>query len=413
MTNPRSFVTAIVLCFFALSICGQTSSLLPSVFMECKMNCHTRYVKENITFVNYVRDQQVADIFILATSQRAAAGTREVQLIFQGSNRYEGMADTIVFYLQANVSDAVDRELLVYNLKKGLLPFLLESNLVDDIDYNVVIDEEELVRTEVPDPWNFWSFNVGADGGIDGEERQSEIDLSSRFSASQITEKSKFTLFTRYSYSLEKFKLTDGEEVESKITRFFIFTEYVKSISNHWSIGFRANAGSSSFGNTDVEGYFSPAIEYNIYPYSSAQTRRFSFLYSVGPKFNDYTSTTIFDKDQETLIRQELRMDFDQTQKWGEMSISGRFRQFLHDLNLFSAQINPNIELNIVKGLRLDFGGYIEYVGDRINIAKSDISDQDILLQIKQLDTSYSFFTYIGFNYRFGSQQNNIVNPRF
>ncbi len=381
--------------------------------MECKMNCHTRYVKEKITFVNYVRDQQVADIYILATSQRAAAGTREVQLIFQGANQFEGMMDTIIFYLQANVSDAIDRDLLVTNLKKGLLPFLLELGMVDVIDYEVNIDPVTIVEQEDSDPWNFWSFNIGADGGIDGEERQSELDLRGFFSASQVTEKSKFTLFSRYSYSLEKFKLTDGEEVESKVTRFFVFNEYVKSVSDHWSLGFRASVGSSSFGNTDIEGSFTPAIEYNVFPYSSAQTRRFSFLYSIGPKYNDYTFTTVFDKNQETLIRQELRLDFDQTQRWGEMSVSGRFRQFLHDLSLLSVQINPNIELNLVKGLRLDFGGYVEYVGDRINIAKSDITDQDILLQIKQLDTSYSFYTYVGFNYRFGTQQNNVVNPRF
>ena len=90
-----------------------------------------------------------------------------------------------------------------------------------------------------------------------------------------------------------------------------------------------------------------------------------------------------------------------------------RFSQFLHDLELFSIQFNPNIEFNIVKGLRLEFGGFIEYVGDRINISKSEASVEDILLQIIQLDTNFSIFTYVGFNYRFGTQRNSIVNPRF
>ena len=85
----------------------------------------------------------------------------------------------------------------------------------------------------------------------------------------------------------------------------------------------------------------------------------------------------------------------------------------MHDLHLWSAFINPDIELIVFKGLRLDFGGYVFFVGDRINIAKSDISDEDILLQIKQLDTDFMYFVYTGINYRFGSKFNNFVNQRF
>lgn len=413
MKNRISSLCAIMACFSSLALISQTTAKKPSVYLDCKTNCHTRYVKENIDFVNYVRDQQVADIYVLVTTQSAAAGSREVQVIFQGTNDFEGIEDTIVFYWLANVSDAADRELLVRNLKKGLLPYLLKSGIADEINYEVNLSEITDSEEELKDPWNFWSFNIGSNASLEAEESYSELDLSGRFSAQQVTEKQKVTLFSRYNYELASFTLTDGEEVESKRTRFFVFTEYVKSINDHWSYGIRANIGSSSFGNTDVDGTITPALEYNVYPYTNAQTRRFSFLYAIGPKYNNYTSPTVFDKEKETLIRHELRMDFDQTQKWGDISISGRVRQYLHDLDLFSLQINPNIELNLVKGLRLDFGGYIEYVGDRINIAKSDITDQDILLQIKQLDTSYSFFTYVGFNYRFGSQLNNIVNPRF
>ena len=80
---------------------------------------------------------------------------------------------------------------------------------------------------------------------------------------------------------------------------------------------------------------------------------------------------------------------------------------------MFNAYINPNIEWQIFKGLSIDIGGYASFVGDRINIAKSDISDEDILLKIKQLDTDFTYFVYFGLNYRFGSKYNNYVNPRF
>ncbi len=116
---------------------------------------------------------------------------------------------------------------------------------------------------------------------------------------------------------------------------------------------------------------------------------------------------------EETVFRHELDVEFEQTQKWGSLSIELELNQYLHDMKLYSIFINPDLEWSVFKGFSIDIGGYIAFVSDRINIAKADIEDEDILLQTKQLDTDYSFFTYIGVNYRFGSKYNNYVNTRF
>lgn len=408
----RQYLIIICLLLMSCSIFSQSTDR-PSIFLDCQMNCHQRYVKQELQFVNHVRDRQVADIYILGTSQRASAGAREVQLVFNGQGQFDGISDTLIFYFAANVSDATDRILLVEKLKEGLLPYLIRSDMKSKITYDVDVESVDVVEEEIHDPWNFWSFNVGCNFNYDAEESNNEVDVGGRFSAQRVTAEEKLLFFTRYSYERAIFKIPDSDDVESITESYFFFTEYVKSITDHWSIGLRADLGSSTFGNTDIDGAISPAIEYNIFPYDDAQTKRFSFLYIVGPEYRDYTEETIFDKLTETLFRHELRVEFNQTQKWGDVSVNGRFRQYLHDPKLYSAQLNPNIELNLIKGLRLDIGGYIEYVGDRINIAKSDNSVEEILLQIKQLDTSYSLYSYIGINYRFGTQQNNVVNPRF
>jgi len=75
----------------SISQSRQNMPIPPSVFLDCQINCHTIYVKQEIDFVNYVNDRQVADLYILATSQRAAAGTREIQLSFDGNGPFEGM----------------------------------------------------------------------------------------------------------------------------------------------------------------------------------------------------------------------------------------------------------------------------------------------------------------------------------
>ena len=145
----------------------------------------------------------------------------------------------------------------------------------------------------------------------------------------------------------------------------------------------------------------------------SNSTRRFTVRYSNGVAHNNYTEITIFDRLEETRWQHGVDVEFSQNQEWGTLSFDIEFDQFLYNPSLYSLSLNPNIELNVVKGLSLEFGGFISFVSDRINIAKGEISDQDIILQNRQLDTNFTYFSFFGFNYRFGSQNNNIVNPRF
>lgn len=399
-----------ILSTFAFS---QSNTGRPSIFIDCQMNCDFTYIKQEVTFINYMQNREEADVYILATRQSTGAGGREIQLTFIGNQAYQALRDTILYNTDPNATDAIERELFVENLKKGLLPYLLKSSLADQITYSVSTEGLDTQEESIDDPWNYWVFNIGGNVFINGEQSFSGSDLTGRFNASRVTDKSKFRYGFRYNYEQSKFTLTDGEEFISIIRRFNNDLLWVKSVSANWSLGFRAEAGSSSFGNTDFYATIKPAIEYNIFPYDDSSTRRFSFLYSLGPEYKNYTDTTVFNKVVETVVRHGLDIEFEQTQKWGSLEFDMGVNQYLHDLSLWSMYINPNLEWVVFKGLSLDFGGFASFVGDRINIARSDITDEDILLQIKQLDTDFTYFTYIGINYRFGSSYNNFVNPRF
>lgn len=403
----------LLMLFISSSILCQ-DALKPTVFLDCQTNCHTIYTKDQVNFINYVRDRQASDIYVLITSQRASAGAREVQMIFTTDDEGKEIQDTVKYIRAENMSDFDEQELFVKHLKKGLLPYIIDSPLAENISYNVDVEEAESeANKNTEDPWNYWSFNVSLNFNINGEASFEEQGYYGRVSASRITEKEKIFLFSSYDYNQATFTLSDGQDVSSENRRNRNFVQYVKSINDHWSVGMRSFVGSSSFGNTDLESFIKPAIEYNIFPYSDNSTRRFTILYSNGVEYRNYTELTIFDKLKETRWRHGIDIEYAQTQKWGDISIDLEFDQFLHDLSLYSVSINPNVELNIVKGLSLEFGGFFSYVKDRINIAKGDVSDEDIILQNIQLDTNYSYFSYFGFSYRFGSQNNNIVNPRF
>lgn len=386
----------------------------PSVFLDCQMNCFSDYLRQEVLYIDYARNRQDADVYVLATQQSASAGSREVQLIFNYNSLSAYNADTIKYIRPPNISDAERRTLFETNLKRGLLPALFNSAVAERITFDITPDEsDKRLEEAAEDPWNLWSFNVSVNLNINGESTFKEEGFFSRISASRVTEKDKIVFASWYNLNNSKFTLSDGEEVTSENERFRMFFQYVKSIDDHWSYGIRTFGGSSTFGNTDFEAAFRPALEFNVFPYSENSTKRFTFLYSAGVDFRDYTEVTIFDKTKETLLRHGLDIEFSQTQPWGDIEFDIEFDQFFHDLSLYSISFNPNIELNIVKGLSLEFGGDISFVGDRINITKTSISDQDIILQNRQLDTNYSYFSYFGFNYQFGSKNNNVVNPRF
>ncbi|WP_156825627.1 hypothetical protein [Lewinella cohaerens] len=406
-----------LICSLSLStiVFAQSQKDRLDIFIDCQMYCDWVYIKQEIQFVNYMQNRQEADVYILATRQSTGAGGREVQLAFIGNNEFSGIQDTIKYFTDPNATDAIEREQLVNTLKKGLLQFLVQTSMIDQITYAIEpeeIEEGMEATEENDDPWNNWVFNIGGNGWMNGESTYSNVDLTGRFSASKVTNEHKFNFSTRYNYETSTFKLTDGDETYV-IKSYNARLEYVKSLGPNWSVGFKTRTGSSTFGNMDISTTFKPAIEYNVFPYEEASTRRFSFNYSIGPEYYNYTDTTIYDLLSETRMRHGLDIEFNQTQKWGNVSLDIGIQQYLHDFELFNAYINPNIEWQIFKGLSIDFGGYASFVRDRINIAKSDISDEDILLQIKQLDTDFTYFTYFGLNYRFGSKYNNFVNPRF
>lgn len=409
----RYFVLSILMCFF-FNVNVDAQSMKPNVYLDCQMRCYFNYIKEQITFINYMQDRQEADIYILATRQRTGAGGNQIQLIFEGNNQFEGLIDTLTYMTDPNATDSIKRDQMVQELKKGLLKYIVQTDLIDAINFTVTstsLEEED--NLEVSDPWNYWVFNLGGNGWFNGEESFSRIDLSGRVSANRITDDHKIQFSTRYNYGENTFTLTDGEKFTSISKTYSLYLEYVKSLGDHWSVGGVSRSGSSTFGNTDVSSTIKAAIEYNFYPYSEAQTRRFSFFYTIGPEYYNYTETTIYDKMKEWVGRHGLTIVYEQTQKWGDIYISFGLEQYFQDLELYNAYLNPGIEWQIFKGLSLNIGGFISFVNDRINIAKSDISDEDILLQIKQLDTDFTYYSRFGINYRFGSKYNNFVNPRF
>ncbi|TAE45830.1 MAG: hypothetical protein EAZ89_21100, partial [Bacteroidetes bacterium] len=130
-------------------------------------------------------------------------------------------------------------------------------------------------------------------------------------------------------------------------------------------------------------------------------------------RFNQYVEESIYGYQQEIRFRQHLEIGYEQVEKWGNISIEIDASHYLHNVQLNNVGINPNIEWNVFKGLNLNLSAYAELSRDQIFLPKGDATPEEVLLQIRQLKTGYSYFVYGGISYTFGSIYNNVVNPRF
>ena len=66
------------------------------VYLQCSA-CDFNYVRTELTWVDYVRDRQDADVHVLVTTQGTGAGGRQYNMEFIGRGRYESKIDTLVY----------------------------------------------------------------------------------------------------------------------------------------------------------------------------------------------------------------------------------------------------------------------------------------------------------------------------
>jgi hypothetical protein len=72
-----------------------------------------------------------------------------------------------------------------------------------------------------------------------------------------------------------------------------------------------------------------------------------------------------------------------------------------------------SLSIRLFKGLSFDIFGSFERIRDQLSLVKGEISEADLLLRRRQLETGYSYRGQIGLSYTFGSMYSNVVNPRF
>jgi len=380
----------------------------PKVFIDCAM-CDMDYLRKEIAFINYVSERKEAQVYILITTQKTESGGEKYAISFTGQNEFEGNNHALNYLAEKTSTADEVKKGLANIIKMGLMRYVAKTPVSSRVSINFA---EKVKPTSVVDKWNFWVFSLSADSFLSGEQSYDDWMLWGSFSANKVTPDLKIRLSISGMLEKTEFRLED-QVIESSYESQSFSGLVVKSINDHWSAGGYFSAYSSSYNNIKLGLNPAPAIEYDLFPYSQSTKKQLRFLYRVGFNPVRYREETIYDKTSENLWKESLEVALELKEKWGTISTSLVGSHYLRDFKKNHLELWGEVSLRIFKGLNFNIYGGGARIHDQLSLPKGEASLQDILLQRRQLETSYSYYFSVGLSYTFGSIFSKVVNPRF
>jgi len=312
---PKPAVFALMGCLFA-ALPGAAQAppddlealkkTAPRIFIDFG-SCDLEYIKDEIPFVNYVRDRKEADVHVLITTQTTASEGKEYTLTFMGRDGFSGIDDSIRYYSKKDDTEDDVRKGLVRTLKQGLAAYVVRTPIASRLQVRY---SPENGPAAGPDRWNHWLFNISVDGYLEGEESASKGSIGLNATASRVTEEWKLRLGFSSSFRRDSF-VYQGTKIESSQESYGASGLLVKSLSPHWSAGLALDADSSSYGNIAFRLVPAPAIEYNLFSYAESSRRQLRFLYRLRFENVRYREPTIYDKTRDRLWVESLSVTLD------------------------------------------------------------------------------------------------------
>lgn len=139
--------------------------------------------------MSWVRDRADAQVHVLVTSSTTGAGGREYEMAFMGRTPQGEYSDRATHTSLPTDTDRETLDAFTETLALGLARYANAAGYRGIVRLEAVAPEgaeprEGLVSSEeVEDPWDLWSFRIGANGDIDGESTRPTARLNSNLSA--------------------------------------------------------------------------------------------------------------------------------------------------------------------------------------------------------------------------------------
>ncbi len=397
-----------------------------NIYVDCPI-CDMNYVKQEMPYVNYMRNVQEAQVFLMITRQFTGSGGQGYTLFYSGFGKFAGMKDTLNYTSSPDDTQDIIRTKLTNTMAAGLMRYVAKTPAVNNVQVKSQGQTEKSVQ-QVEDKWNNWVFSLETRPRVNIEKSLKQFNWSNSVKMDRITEDWKIQLSYNHNYNKNKYIFTywDAFAISGEDTGAYVDktteaikkswsnkTLIVKSISAHWSVGMRTDVSASTYENLNLKINVSPSLEYNIFPYSKSNQKQLRILYGIGYEYHNYIDSTIYNVKKENLGKQTLDIAFQVQQKWGSANISLGASNYFHDFSKNRAELDGFVSLRLFKGLSINLNGGIALIHDQIELSKEGLENTDVYLSLKQMETNIRFNASIGFTYTFGSIYNNIVNPRF
>ena len=385
------------------------------LFIDCRgPGCDQEFFRRELTWVDHVRDQKDADVHLLVTSQVTGGGGTEYLLRYIGHGQWEGQEDSFRRSVEAGDTGDQRRRTLIQMFSLGLARFAAATPIGARLTITPPPATAQTQSTVADDPWNFWVFRTNINLNLNGEASSSFSNINGNQSANRTTDAWKINVNSGFSYNESRYDLAE-EEGEFLSTRkgWNVNGLVVKSLTDRWSLGGRANASRSTFLNQKLAARVAPGVEFNFFPYAESSERTLTIQWTTGFNRFVYDAVTIYDKTEDTKLDQTLLSELNLRQPYGSVGLSLEFASYLDDPSFYRFSLEVDTDIRISRGLSVRLNGSYQLVHDQLYLRRGEATNEEIIARQQQLETSYRYFISAGLTYRFGSINNNVVNTRF
>ena len=379
------------------------------VNLDCNF-CDNDFIRQQLDYVDYVRDQGTADIHIFFTRNSSGSGGYVYDISFFGKNDFEESFFKLVF--ETNKLDSKDeiRQTIVGNVSAGLVPFLYNRQPGYTVlaSSTVKTEFDNLSTSESIDPWRNWVFEIYGSGDFEWESQQKEIEYEYGLEVDRVT--ANYRINQDFSYSTNKKTIQDTIIIKVTVSEYS--GRIVKSISEYWSAGLFSTMESNSYRNIDLLNSTEAAIEFNVFPWSVLSVKQFTFNYRAGYLYQDYVVESIYGKERDFVPIHSLGTEVIFNKPWGSIDSELELSQFINNPERMRLEFEFDVNVRLLKGLSARISAEYSIVRDQINLAKGEASIEDIISRQREIATDFDAEFSVGLSYTFGSMYNSIVNQR-
>ncbi len=224
-----------ILLFLFFETQAQSNSLPKTinVFLDCSNggNCHRDFIRQELPIINFVRDRQDADVHVLLNIQYMESGAAMQTLYFIGNKLFENKTDTLAYKIATGIQENEERNLLLENLKMGLMQFLIKTEQVKNIQISFKNIEGEIPNKESfeKDVWDYWVFQLGLNGSMDGNQNYFNAYGNGNINANRETNKNKTSINLNSDLSQQKYN-DNGDVYSYTFKNYNVYFNYAYTL---------------------------------------------------------------------------------------------------------------------------------------------------------------------------------------